>query len=141
MYSIKPGRTRSLFGAFAGVIFVIVLFVMMSGMGAAGAPRGMLLVPGLMALLVVVGVGIQIYNAFAADRASEYDITTQGEEFDPLDPASRRRRILRTRGRSARTADSPTDLSGIPPAFCTKCGKRLSDDDNFCGHCGMAVDA
>lgn len=124
MYSIKPGRSQSLFGAFTGVIFIVVLIVMMGGMKAAGAPSGMLLVPVLMIVLVVGGIGLSVYNAFATNRTSHLDITMPGEESDPLDPALRR----------------PLSRADAPPAFCSACGSPLDADDNFCPHCGMAID-
>lgn len=141
MYSIKPGRSQSLFGAFAGVIFIIVLMVMMGGMKGAGAPSGLLVIPILMAVLVFGSIILGVYNAFAANRTSDLDITTPGEEFDPMDLAARRRRSLRARGRLDRSRPTASlDRTDTAPGFCTKCGLRLDAGDNYCGHCGMAVE-
>jgi threonine/homoserine/homoserine lactone efflux protein len=119
MYSIKPGRARSLLAADGGLVFVVTLLLTASAMGQTGVPGAMMLVPVLMALLGLCVIAYHAYNAFAPNRASDIDITT--DEPDPLSPARRPR---------PHAADDAR-------RFCAHCGHAFPENANFCPHCGM----
>ena len=86
MYSIKPGRGPSLFGAIlaliAGVPFMIYWIASTIKDGAPGFFVFMGFV-GLILVSVVAFIGF--YNATSKNRISQFDITTKNEEFDPMD--------------------------------------------------------
>ena len=114
MKSVKPGRGPSAMGAFAAVgaaIFGIFWIAMASSMGAS------IMVPfGI--IFVVIAVGSAIYsfrNATAKNRMSDFDITEEGEEPDPLNERFGEQR------------------------FCTQCGKSLPADARFCPQCGKEI--
>ncbi len=154
MYSIKPGRSQSLFAAFGLAVFVVVTIGMAVMVSGAGAPGFFVLVPVLMSLIGIAGIAFHLYNAFSGSRTSVYDIT-RGEP-DPLDPGGGGSGGSGGVGRGGRASAGPrvggyqtrhggagsggSGGSGGVGQFCTHCGLRLDAGDRFCGHCGMAVD-
>ena len=91
MYSIKPGRGPSGLSAFFGVFAVIfgIGWTVMAYSMTENAPFPMvhLLFPLFGVVFIVVGIVNVIYNArnaTAKNRFSVVDITTDGEEPDPL---------------------------------------------------------
>ena len=81
--------------------------------------------------LVVVGVSIvnAIYNfknATGKNRYSEYDITENGEETDPLNEMFGEKRNY--------DSDPQTENR-----FCPYCGQRVEADFEFCNVCGKRL--
>lgn len=128
MKSIKPGRGPSAMGA-VGSVFVAVFGMIWTGFAASmGAPIFFV----LFGIVFVILAGVQGYyhytNATGRNRMSEYDITEDYEEPDPLQE-------------HFHGSDSPgTEESGHPGAkFCPYCGRGLSQDYRFCPECGKQI--
>jgi hypothetical protein len=131
MYSIKPGRGPSLFGAIfaliVGVPFVIFWITVAS---KSGAP-GFLVFFGIAFLIVVlVSVFRGFYNATSKNRISEYDITTKDEESDPMD------RLI---SGPSNSGSSSADVK--EKRFCPFCGTEHDSEFRFCPKCGKAQPA
>jgi hypothetical protein len=134
MYSIKPGRGPSLFGAiFALVLGVPFTIFWIVGAGKSGAP-GFFVFFGIIFLVVILGrVFIGFYNATSKNRISQYDIATKNEESDPMDCLV---------SGSSNSGSSGTGMAekrfcpfcgtehDIGFQFCPKCGKTQPTDDN-----------
>ena len=88
MKSIKPGRRRSRYnavGAVIGIVFGIIWTIAALSMGA----------PFFFPLFGLVFIGMGVYNAVynyrnatSENRYSEFDITDENEEPDPLNEAA-----------------------------------------------------
>lgn len=127
MRSVKPGRGPSAMGgigAVAGVVFGIFWTIMAASMGAP------VFFPIFGVLFVIIGIIQAVYhfkNAAGTNRFSEYDITEDGEEPDPL----ARRFESRQSGSS--------DAQETQCRYCPYCGARLGDGFAFCGRCGRQL--
>jgi hypothetical protein len=122
MYSVKPGRGPSAFGAVGAVIALVFGIFWTVTASRAGAP-GIFVLFGVVFMLAAVAGGIyNLFNAVAPNRASEYDIVRTSAEPDPLAPA-------------------PSSAPGYPIAggYCPFCGNALSPEFQFCPKCGKAV--
>lgn len=103
------------------IIFGIVWTILAISMGG-----------GLFALFGVCFVGIAIAstaynfkNATGKNRYSEFDITEDGEEPDPL---------------NQRFGSAPTEEAEKAPAkFCPYCGTKAENDYAFCSSCGRKL--
>lgn len=126
MKSIKPGRGPSAMGAMgsvAGVIFGIIWTVAAASMGAP------VFFPLFGILFILIGIVQAVYNfknATGENRFSEFDITEDGEEPDPLD-------------RRVRDAAPPEPPSGGTYRFCPYCGAETGEGFAFCAKCGRQL--
>ncbi|MFW6059594.1 MAG: zinc ribbon domain-containing protein [Phycisphaeraceae bacterium] len=135
-YGIKPGRGPSLMGAVVCVIAAI--FGIFFGVTAtsAGAPPIFLLFGIGFAVVAIGGAIYNVYNTIARNRMSSLDITTPGEEPDP---------IARALGHDQPPADAHTTTPGsdtprqYPGAFCPFCGKSVEGKFDYCPHCGKDI--
>ena len=126
MKSIKPGRGPSMMGGlgsiFAGVFGVIWTMAAVQ-MGA-----------GIFALFVVVFILFavlqavyQFKNATGENRYSEFDITEDGEEPDPLE-------------KRMAPPSAPAEENKEPGGgFCPYCGAPAEKDYDFCRRCGKKL--
>jgi len=89
-FGVKPGRSQSVFQAFAAVIFGCICIGMASVTGGARAPGIFVIVPIAMALLAFIAAGFSVYNAVSTNRMSSFEVMDLADEPDPL---SRRRQI------------------------------------------------
>lgn len=130
MYSVKPGRGPSAAGIFMGMVAALFGVIFTATAWSMGAPPFFTFF-GIIFIVVALGsAAFHGYNAFARHRMSVYDITGPGQEPDPLDPSRR----------SPRSSPIRPPLPGEHrPAFCSNCGAKLDEDDNFCSSCGMAA--
>lgn len=125
MKSVKPGRGPSAMGAIgsaAGVLFGVIWTAAAASMGAPS----FFLAFGV--LFIIVGVVQAVYhfkNATGENRFSEFDITGDGEEPDPLD--------RRFHGVSERGA------SGAAARYCPYCGAGAGEGFVFCARCGRQL--
>lgn len=124
MRSIKPGRGPSMMGGVSG-IFMIAFGILWTVIAARAS--------GIMALFGVLWTGmavvITIYNfknATSKNRYSTYDITTSGEEPDPLNE-------------HFGDYQSPAYQSDKDNNFCPYCGTRVADDYEYCNNCGKKL--
>ena len=149
MKSIKPGRGPSMMGAVGAMgaaIFGVFWTIMAISMGA----------PGLFAafgvIFVIMGIGQAIYNytnATGKNRFSEFDITDDGEEKDPLNEffakqSSPENWEVRTQikpgtegepGTTETTGTKRTEAVG----FCPYCGAEVQEGFEFCAKCGKQL--
>lgn len=131
MKSIKPGRGPSMMGAVAsaaamlfGFIWVVGASQITGGAGPIGA------VFPLFGVLFIVAAAVQLFknlhNAVGKNRFSEFDITDEQEEPDPL---------------NQRFAGASDDTPSPAPAYCPFCGTGLEKDYAYCPHCGKKLPA
>lgn len=126
MRSVKPGRGPSAMGALGSVIACVFGLFWTAIAVSMGAP-GIFPVFGI--LFVLMGAAQAVYhfkNATGDNRFSEFDITEEGEEPDPLD-----------RRTAPRSGDTPSVPAGY--RFCPYCGAALEEDFTFCGVCGRRL--
>ena len=126
MKSIKRGRGPSMMGGVMSIfaaLFGAVWIILAASIGG-----------GLFALFGVFFVGMAIANAVYCfknasgdNRYSEFDITEDGEEPDPLDE--------RFGKRPARELAKPEGET----AFCPYCGAKAESDYAFCRKCGRKL--
>lgn len=139
MYSVKPGRGPSLFGAVFGLVIGVpfMLFWIFSAM-AHGAPVFFVFFGFLMLVGVIGFVVMNIYNAKAKDRLSQLDIVTQEEEGDGIAEALglQERRADAQEDRQGDAQDGPRKYAG---AFCPFCGEEAGREVDFCPHCGKDI--
>lgn len=125
MKSVKPGRGPSAMGAMgsaAGVLFGVIWTAAAASMGAPS----FFLAFGV--LFIIVGVVQAVYhfkNATGENRFSEFDITGDGEEPDPLD---RRFHGVSEQG-----------PSGAAARYCPYCGAGAGEGFVFCARCGRQL--
>lgn len=125
MKSVKPGRGPSAMGAFGSLAGVIFGVIWTGAAASMGAPPFFL---AFGALFIVVGIVQALYhyhNAAGENRFSEFDITEDGEEPDPLD----------RRSREAPGREEP----GGAYRFCPYCGAKLGEDFAYCAKCGREL--
>lgn len=129
MKSIKPGRGPSMMGGIGSVFAVIFGIIWMVAAAQAGAP-------GFFVLFGVVFVGAAIvqayynfHNATSENRYSEYDITEEGEETDPL-----QERFGKEKPSEKRQSEQSDG------AFCPYCGAPVKKDYLFCRKCGKQIE-
>lgn len=136
MRSIKPGRGPSAMGAAGGVAVGIFGIIWTMGAASMGAPPFFVLFGVVFVILAIAQTVYHFKNATGKNRMSEFDITEDGEEPDPLDRAF---------GRRDRTYDAPPE-SGFEPGqsaeinFCPYCGNKVMDEAHlYCSNCGKEV--
>lgn len=126
MKSIKPGRGPSMMGGlgsiFAGVFGVIWTLAAVQ-MGA-----GIFALFGVVFIVFAVLQAVyQFKNATGENRYSEFDITEDGEEPDPLE-------------KRMAPPSSPAEENKEPGGnFCPYCGAPAEKDYDFCHRCGKKL--
>ena len=136
MKSIKRGRASSMTSGIVGIVMSILFF----GMGAevsdgfGGFAAFMPIIMGL----IVLGVSIaEIIGATRKNRFSEYDITDEGEEPDPLN------QYYGGQAQSTRNWQSPTSAPAQPgtaaQSYCPYCGTHIEQGYAYCPSCGKKL--
>ena len=123
MKSVKPGRGPSAMGAFGSVVGVVFGVIWTGAVASVGAPPFFL---AFGVLFIIVGIVQALYNyknATGENRFSEFDITEDGEEPDPLD-------------RRAPEAPEPPDGTY---RFCPYCGAKSGEGFVYCARCGRRL--
>ncbi len=132
MKSIKPGRGPSMmggFGAVFGIVFGIFWTVLAASMTQGFGLVGVIF-PLFGVLFIIIGVVNVVYNfknATGKNRYSEFDITDDTEEPDPL---------------NQHFGGQPKHTSEVPPtsgSFCPYCGAPVQNDFAFCRKCGKQL--
>lgn len=128
MKSIKRGRGPSMMGGIVGIamaLFGVFWTIMALSIGAPWMFAGF----GVIFILIAVGnAAYNFMNATGKNRYSEYDITTDDEEPDPLNEYF--------------GEEKPAEEAGERKneyAFCPYCGTKLDEGDNYCRKCGKRV--
>lgn len=129
MKSIKPGRRRSRYnavGAVIGIVFGIIWTIAAASMGA----------PFFFPLFGLVFIGMGVYNAVynyrnatSENRYSEFDITDENEEPDPLNE----------RYGARKSADSGGANTVHGGGFCPYCGTKAEEGYEYCRRCGKKL--
>ena len=124
MKSIKPGRGPSMMGGFVGI--VVALFGVFWTFAAAMMGGGIFALFGVVFVAIaVVNVVYNFRNAFGRNRFSEYDITGEGEEPDPL---------------NIHFGAQKPGASGVTGGeYCPWCGARIDCTFEFCHKCGKKL--
>ena len=146
MKSIKPGRGPSMMGAVGSIgaaIFGVFWTIIAISMGAP------LLFAGFGLFFVMFGIGQAIYNfnnATGKNRFSEFDITDDGEEKDPLNEffakqSSAENWEVRTQAKTAAEGEPrTTETTGTKAVgFCPYCGAEVQEGFEFCAKCGKQL--
>jgi len=122
MKSIKPGRGPSGMSAIGSV--VVVIFGILWTIVVASSGAGFMAIFGV--LFVIYGIVTAVYhykNATSQNRYSQWDITEQGEEPDPLQQ------------RFAPQEEAPRRAAG----YCPYCGRAAEADHLYCAGCGRKL--
>lgn len=124
MKSVKPGRGPSMMGGIIGIavaVFGVLWTVMVIVSGAwIMAPFGIIFV-----IIAVVDAIYNFKNATGKNRYSQYDITDENEEPDPLNE--------RFGGTYER--EKPRDGG----TYCPYCGEKAQRDFEYCPKCGRRL--
>lgn len=126
MKSVKPGRGPSMMSVITGIAAVAfgIFWTAMAVAGGVGimAPFGIIFI-----IIAVVNVIYNYKNATGKNRYSQFDITDENEEPDPLN--ERFGGYARTERTEPRDGD----------AFCPYCGAATQRDFEFCPKCGKKL--
>lgn len=123
MKSVKPGRGPSAMGAMGSLVGVIFGVIWTGAAASMGAPAFFLAFGVLFILIGIVQAVYHFKNATGKNRFSEFDITEDGEEPDPLDRRAR---------------DDP-ERPGGGFRFCPYCGARSGEGFVYCAKCGRQL--
>ena len=130
MRSVKRGRGPSFMGGAASVLVGVVGVAWTIGARQIGAPWFFQLF-GIVFVLLAVGNGIyELRNAASKNRYSEFDITDDGEEPDPLNQRFEEKQPGERPAAQERGA-----------RFCSQCGARLPAGAKFCPGCGKSIES
>lgn len=130
MKSVKPGRGPSMMGVIVGILVAIVGVVWIWGAASIGAPAPIMLFGVVFVVMALVYAVYNFQNAAGENRFSEYDITEDGEEPDPLEKRQNHTVSL------AKDSAAETKEGG----FCPYCGAKTAADYTFCRKCGKKLE-
>ena len=125
MRSIKRGRGPSMMncvGSILAAVFGVVWTIIAINMGAP------FFFPIFGIIFVIVGIvqAVNNYkNATGKNRFSEFDITEENEEPDPIESYIRE--------------PESTKEELVEGSYCPHCGKKIEDDYDFCPRCGKKL--
>ena len=108
MKSIKRGRASSMTSGIVGIVMSMVFFGM--AMQVSDSFGEFAFMPMIMGLIVLGASIAEIIGATRKNRFSEYDITDDGEEPDPLN------QYYGGQAQSTQNWQSPTSAPASPPA-------------------------
>jgi len=139
MKSIKPGRGPSMMGGvaaiaavFLGIIWIAAASDVSSSFSGGASPETMgSLFPLFGIVFVAIAIAMAVYhfkNAGNKNRFSEFDITEEDEEPDPLN-------LRFGKNEQAETGNSPSEA----PSFCPYCGNNLEKGHIYCNRCGKKM--
>lgn len=96
---------------------------------AAGLGGGFMAVFGLVFIFIAVANAVYNFkNATGENRYSEFDITDENEEPDPLNERF---------GKKSEISQPNEDKNEC--SFCPYCGNKVQKDFNFCDSCGKKL--
>ena len=117
-------------GAIGGIVVAVFGVIWTIGAASMGAPPFFVLFGILFIIMAIAGVAYNAYNATQKNRMSDFDITTEREETDP---------IAQALGHASRTSSPDRSHSGSPRkiegGFCPYCGAKVSPDFDYCPQC------
>ncbi len=133
MKSIKPGRGPSglnAMGSRFGIVFAIFWTIMAVSMGAP------IFFAGFGVIFIIMSIAQFVYhykNATGKNRYSEFEITDESEETDPLNE------YVRQRYGDTYADGTPRANIGGENRFCPYCGAKAGDDFEYCPKCGKKL--
>lgn len=133
MKSIKPGRGPSglnAMGSRFGIVFAIFWTIMAVSMGAP------IFFAGFGVIFIIMSIAQFVYhykNATGKNRYSEFEITDESEETDPLNE------YVRQRYSDTYADGTPRANSSGENRFCPYCGAKTGDDFEYCPKCGKKL--
>ena len=130
MHSLKPGRAPSMLGGIAGLIVAGFGVIWTISALSMGAPWPFALFGVFFILLAVVGAIYNFANATRRNRFSAFDVTSHHEEPDPLNQRF---------GNPNPPAAAASPARKYPGRFCPFCGQAVTDESNYCPHCGKDI--
>lgn len=101
-----------------------------------GAPKFMV---GFGVCFILCGIGSAIYNFYNAtqkNRMSLYDITSNGEEVDPVAELMGHERHVDSNQSIRKNKRNVRKYEGN---FCPYCGEEAKSDFDFCPKCGKDI--
>lgn len=128
MKSIKPGRGPSMMGGVVG-IFMICFGILWTILAAQASPVFSLF-GVLWTGIAVVNTVYDFKNAKSKNRYSDYDITDENEEPDPLNQRY---------GGYGQGYDQQTFQSDTDSGYCPYCGMKVEGDYRYCTKCGKKL--
>ena len=135
MKSIKRGRASSLTGGIVGIVMSMAFFGM--ALQVSDGFDEFAFMPVIMGL-IVLGVSIaEIVGATRKNRFSEYDITDDGEEPDPLNQYYGGQSQSNQNGQLPTSA--PAQSGTTAKSYCPYCGARIEQGYAFCPACGKKL--
>ena len=114
-------------GNIIAAVFGVVWIWAAAGMGA---PVPFLMFGVVFVVMALVSAVYNFQNATGENRFSEYDITEDGEEPDPLEKRQNHTVSL------AKDSAAETKEGG----FCPYCGAKTAADYTFCRKCGKKLE-
>ena len=135
MKSIKRGRASSLTSGIVGIAMSIAFFGIATQVSSDFGEFAF--VPMIMGL-IVLGLSIgEIIGATRKNRFSEYDITDDGEEPDPLNQYYGAQ--ARPDQERQSPAATPTGADAALASYCPYCGPRIEQGYAYCPSCGKRL--
>ena len=133
MKNIKPGRGPSglnAMGSRFGIVFAIFWTIAAVSMGAP------IFFAGFGVIFIIMSIVQFVYhykNATGKNRYSEFEITDEGEEADPLNE------YVRQRYGDTYADGTPRETSSGENRFCPYCGAKTDEDFEYCPKCGKKL--
>lgn len=128
MKSIKPGRGPSAMNAAGSVIAIIFGIFWTASAASMGAPGFFPLFGVLFIIMGIIQAAYHFKNTTSENRFSEFEITDEGEEKDPLNE-----KFLK----KVSPQKSSVNLENIK--FCPFCGTSVDKTYEFCPKCGKQL--
>ncbi len=143
-YSVKPGRGPSLMGGIGGLLVAGFGVIWMIGAARMGAPGFFVAFGVVFILFALAGASYNFFNAGSRERMSSFDITTPGEEGDPIARTLGYEKTPPPRNRRSPQPFPPRENASenkrrIPGEFCPFCGEKVQDDFDYCPKCGKDI--
>ncbi len=125
MKSIKRGRGPSFMSGIIG-IFMVGFGLLWTFLASQASP--IMAIFGLLWTSIAVATTIYNYkNATSKKRYSEYDITNENEEPDPLNE------------KYGNNDSDYTVPNNTKNSYCPFCGTHVEDEFEFCNKCGKKL--
>jgi hypothetical protein len=86
-------------------------------------------------VIAIVGAAYNFYNATNRNRMSDFDVTTDREESDPVAQALG----FGNKSQSPGQTEAPKGMRRFPGEHCPFCGVKVASDFDYCPKCGKDI--